>query len=70
MPFSLPLSLITIVAGGDKFHLAFLQFFRLYVRLFLNSFGIQSPRSPVCFLPFLALFWLSQLACSMRLLVQ
>lgn len=33
-------------AGGEKFHFAFLNFFRLYVRLFLNSFGIQSPRYP------------------------
>ncbi|CAL1706513.1 unnamed protein product [Somion occarium] len=29
-------------AAGDKFHMAFLNIFRLHVRLFLNSFGIQS----------------------------
>ncbi|KAF9002012.1 fungal-specific transcription factor domain-containing protein, partial [Cyathus striatus] len=29
-------------ANGTKFHFSFLSFFRLYVRLFLNSFGIQS----------------------------
>ncbi|THG96827.1 hypothetical protein EW026_g5073 [Hermanssonia centrifuga] len=33
-------------ANGDKFHFAFLSFFRLYVRLFLNSFGIQAYMSP------------------------
>jgi len=34
-------------AGGDKFHLSFLTFFRLYVRLFLNSFGIHPSMLPV-----------------------
>ncbi|KIL68664.1 hypothetical protein M378DRAFT_158512 [Amanita muscaria Koide BX008] len=34
------------VAGGEKFHSSFLSFFRLYVRLFLNSFGIQSAMIP------------------------
>ncbi|KAF8633741.1 hypothetical protein AX17_004397 [Amanita inopinata Kibby_2008] len=34
------------IAGGEKFHCSFLSFFRLYVRLFLNSFGIQSAMSP------------------------
>ncbi|KAF5386973.1 hypothetical protein D9615_001775 [Tricholomella constricta] len=33
-------------AGGEKFHSSFLSFFRLYVRLFLNSFGIQAAISP------------------------
>ncbi|KAF8652690.1 hypothetical protein AX16_004195 [Volvariella volvacea WC 439] len=33
-------------AGGDKFHTSFLNFFRLYVRLFLNSFGVQASMSP------------------------
>ncbi|KAF9475325.1 hypothetical protein BDN70DRAFT_257801 [Pholiota conissans] len=33
-------------AGGEKFHFAFLSFFRLHVRLFLNSFGIQSSMQP------------------------
>lgn len=35
---------------AEKFHYAFLDFFRLYVRLFLNSAGIQASLSPVCFL--------------------
>ncbi|KAF9052795.1 fungal-specific transcription factor domain-containing protein [Panaeolus papilionaceus] len=34
------------LAGGDKFHLSFLTFFRLHVRLFLNSFGIQAAMQP------------------------
>lgn len=33
-------------AGGEKFHFSFLTFFRLYVRLFLNSFGIQASMLP------------------------
>ncbi|TFK55329.1 hypothetical protein OE88DRAFT_1642509 [Heliocybe sulcata] len=33
-------------AGGEKFHFSFLGFFRLHVRLFLNSFGIQASMSP------------------------
>ncbi|KDR81356.1 hypothetical protein GALMADRAFT_239209 [Galerina marginata CBS 339.88] len=33
-------------AGGEKFHLSFLTFFRLYVRLFLNSFGLQPSMVP------------------------
>ncbi|KAF8061438.1 fungal-specific transcription factor domain-containing protein [Lyophyllum atratum] len=33
-------------AGGQKFHSSFLSFFHLYVRLFLNSFGIQAAISP------------------------
>ncbi|KAF9459558.1 fungal-specific transcription factor domain-containing protein [Collybia nuda] len=33
-------------AGGEKFHSSFLSFFRLHVRLFLNSFGIQAAMSP------------------------
>ncbi|KAJ3518636.1 hypothetical protein NM688_g9410 [Phlebia brevispora] len=33
-------------ANGEKFHFAFLSFFRLYVRLFLNSFGIHASMSP------------------------
>jgi len=32
-------------AGGETFHFSFLSFFRLYVRLFLNSFGIQPSMS-------------------------
>lgn len=28
-------------AGGESFHFSFLSLFRLYIRLFLNSFGIQ-----------------------------
>ncbi|KAK7692426.1 hypothetical protein QCA50_004051 [Cerrena zonata] len=32
-------------AGGDKFHMAFLNIFRLHVRLFLNSFGFQNAMS-------------------------
>jgi len=34
-------------AGGESFHFSFLNFFRLHVRLFLNSYGIQSCMSPV-----------------------
>ena len=34
-------------ANGEKFHFAFLRFFRLYVRLFLNSFGIQASMTSV-----------------------
>ncbi|KAI9446852.1 fungal-specific transcription factor domain-containing protein [Lactarius indigo] len=33
-------------ANGESFHMSFLSFFRLYVRLFLNSFGIQAAMSP------------------------
>ncbi|EAU88286.2 priB protein [Coprinopsis cinerea okayama7 len=33
-------------AKGEGFHLSFLTFFRLYVRLFLNSFGIQASLIP------------------------
>ncbi|KAA1479725.1 hypothetical protein DENSPDRAFT_846342 [Dentipellis sp. KUC8613] len=33
-------------ANGELFHFAFLSFFRLHVRLFLNSFGIQASMSP------------------------
>nr|GAT58033.1 predicted protein [Mycena chlorophos] len=33
-------------AGGDTFHSSFLSYFRLHVRLFLNSFGIQESMSP------------------------
>ncbi|TFK72578.1 hypothetical protein BDN72DRAFT_763047, partial [Pluteus cervinus] len=33
-------------AGGEKFHSCVLNFFRLHVRLFLNSFGIQASMSP------------------------
>ncbi|KAK7043733.1 hypothetical protein VNI00_008345 [Paramarasmius palmivorus] len=29
-------------AGGDTFHYSFLTFFRLYVRLFTNSFGVEA----------------------------
>lgn len=29
-------------AKGGDFHIAFLTFFKLHVRLFLNSFGLQS----------------------------
>ena len=35
------------LAKGETFHLSFLSFFRLYVRLFLNSFGIQASLIPV-----------------------
>ncbi|KIK63832.1 hypothetical protein GYMLUDRAFT_162284 [Collybiopsis luxurians FD-317 M1] len=35
-------------AGGDTFHFSFLSLFRLYIRLFTNSFGIQhSPNRAV-----------------------
>jgi hypothetical protein len=34
-------------AGGESFHFSFLRFFRLHVKLFLNSFGIQASMSPV-----------------------
>lgn len=37
----------SLPAGGEKFHLSFLTFFRLYVRLFLNSFGIHPSMLPV-----------------------
>lgn len=30
-----------LIAGGHSFHIAFISFFRNYVKLFLNSFGIQ-----------------------------
>jgi hypothetical protein len=33
-------------AGGESFHFSFLSFFRLHVRLFLNSFGIQASMTP------------------------
>ncbi|KAG6910880.1 hypothetical protein DXG01_006563 [Tephrocybe rancida] len=33
-------------ANGDKFHTSFLSLFRLYVRVFLNSFGIRIAVSP------------------------
>ncbi|KAJ7063042.1 fungal-specific transcription factor domain-containing protein [Mycena amicta] len=33
-------------AGGETFHLSFLSYFRLHVRLFLNSFGIQESMAP------------------------
>ncbi|KAJ7694084.1 fungal-specific transcription factor domain-containing protein [Mycena rosella] len=33
-------------AGGESFHFSFLSLFRLHVRLFLNSFGIQASMSP------------------------
>ncbi|TFK42840.1 fungal-specific transcription factor domain-containing protein [Crucibulum laeve] len=33
-------------ANGEKFHQSFLSFFRLYVTVFLNSYGIQSAMSP------------------------
>lgn len=35
-------------ANGERFHMEFLKFFRLYVRLFLNSFGIQGSLANVC----------------------
>ncbi|KAJ2917594.1 hypothetical protein MD484_g2758, partial [Candolleomyces efflorescens] len=35
-----------VKAKGETFHLSFLSFFRLYVRLFLNSFGIQASLIP------------------------
>ncbi|KAL1722725.1 fungal-specific transcription factor domain-containing protein [Schizophyllum commune] len=33
-------------ANGAPFHFSFLNFFRLYVRLFLNSFGLQESMMP------------------------
>jgi hypothetical protein len=42
------LTLTCCTGGGESFHFSFLSFFRLYVRLFLNSFGIQASMSPVC----------------------
>jgi len=33
-------------ANGESFHMSFLSFFRLHVRLFLNSFGIQAAMYP------------------------
>lgn len=36
-------------ANGESFHMSFLSFFRLHVRLFLNSFGIQAAMYPVSF---------------------
>jgi len=33
-------------AGGDQFHYAFLNLFRLHIRLFLNSFALQASMSP------------------------
>jgi hypothetical protein len=39
-------------AKGEGFHLSFLSFFRLYVRLFLNSFGIQATLLPVSIVKF------------------
>ncbi|EGO21638.1 hypothetical protein SERLADRAFT_351153 [Serpula lacrymans var. lacrymans S7.9] len=33
-------------AGGESFHFSFLHFFRHYVRLFLNSFGVQVSLAP------------------------
>lgn len=40
-------SLTHYTARGEKFHYKFLTFFRLHVRLFLNSFGIQAALHPV-----------------------
>ena len=37
--------IVGCTANGEKFHFAFLSFFRLYVRLFLNSFGINGSSS-------------------------
>jgi hypothetical protein len=34
-------------AAGQPFHYSFLGFFRLHVRLFLNSLGLQSSSTPV-----------------------
>ena len=34
-------------ANGETFHMAFLRIFRLYVRLFLNSFGVRASMSNV-----------------------
>lgn len=39
-------------ASGESFHHAFLNLFRLYVRVFLNSFGIQAYMGGVRFLIF------------------
>lgn len=36
-----------VKANGESFHMSFLSIFRLHVRLFLNSFGIQASMSPV-----------------------
>ncbi len=51
--------LFSLPAGGEAFHFSFLSLFRLYVRLFLNSFGIQDSVSSVItityFPPFLLL---------------
>ncbi|KAI0792942.1 fungal-specific transcription factor domain-containing protein [Abortiporus biennis] len=33
-------------ANGERFHFAFMTCFRVYVRLFLNSFGVQAALSP------------------------
>jgi hypothetical protein len=46
-----PLSFIyvLVVAHGEPFHYSLLSLFRLYVRLFLNSFGIQASIHPVRF---------------------
>lgn len=35
------------IAHGESFHESFLSLFSLYVRLFLNSFGIQAAMQPV-----------------------
>ena len=42
-----PYTLNLHLAKGETFHFSFLSFFRLYVRLFLNSFGIQASLLPV-----------------------
>lgn len=38
---------VSLVAHGEPFHYSFLSLFCLYVRLFLNSFGIQAAMQPV-----------------------
>ena len=45
--FCLVLMSLFILANPDKFHFSFINLFRLYIRLFLNSFGLQAAMSPV-----------------------
>jgi len=54
LPPAASLILALHTAGGESFHTSFLALFRLYVRLFLNSFGIHASMLPVGILPSLS----------------
>ncbi|KAF5391848.1 hypothetical protein D9757_001625 [Collybiopsis confluens] len=51
-------------AGGDTFHISFLSLFRLYIRLFTNSFGTQhSPNRAVLSVQALSTCYSSAVEC-------